>query len=1631
MFAIPNYFTQIYRVNNHLDHDSLREGMHVKYSMEAWIKWRERHLGVQLELLREFVLFWRQFGQSGDGVSDDGNVDGSSGGSNRIYVSYEELLRQEEEEAPKDVIRMALFLEESVQSMLLLSTGNNEIVQKDDNNDIHNNNIDNIQQQSIIVAQATNELMERMIPSNEVPCLWKSVIHQRHHDHDEDDDMVWSQQHRPYTAQNLMDISSTLLDLIHQINSDDNNDDDDDDDRILVDILSRYQQEVQRFYQEIAYRDITASSKLIDVVDEERQKKIGKLSPVDLVLHHHHHQEGGGDLDQQQPPLQQHQQVVDQSTATIKEEEKKTFHIFQVSQPDTGGIFLTNWLMGIFEPHTDIAYIMEEEQEEEEDGATPPPPPRVIQNGHEINISKTIVTKTENLDLMQLYKLYRPLFDEVLFVVSTRGGGTNDDDSTPLSSSDDMCEYKNVLCIQSEELIYYNIQELTGVVRSLTNKLRNRFRYFFGTGSEWLSFEREGDALDRLDAMSKAAVELAGKPLDVMDNRFGIFGRSGGGGGGTTDPRRRLSVALPDGGCKITWPQPPQPPFETAYAASYPGCGARMTWNLVEALTGLWTGDDWDSNNRGKRVVTVKTHYPHDAGRLVPWDDEIHRALVIIRNPMQAIPSFFNHIYEMKNHLPVHSQRAPVDAWIEWRDRLAAIQISRFEKFVDYWMERFSQLNDNRIFVSYERLTDDDLGPEEAIRITNFLGQSEGVTPIDTEAVPCVWKAVVKYKESLKSSFKHNDQSSGGSRNRRRRLDPMHHNSQRSGPTERPYTPELLSAMSDMLLRLIQKWGDRHLRLRKVLEGYQEDVAAAHLTATAGNNADAPIAPGVVSNEKPLQKNFHVILACPLEMDCTVLNNVLAGLFDPPDAYVSVMEDDSSEILVRRQGSIVPIESSVVTMSHEMNLLALYKLTKPKFDEVYFVAPVTGESCEYENVMCVDNDALGYFNPDGMEDVVTKLAKRLRNHFFEDPNIVGENKLVDALNRLVDMESLRTDGNNNSLLEEKFGIRGNASMKMKDMGSMMLTSDNAPLSINGKTYHIFQASPPHTASTVLNNFLIGMFEPNAEYSFMIYNQERRIRRHDKDVAIDDGHIVTKTHITDLMSLYKQYRNTFDEILFVVANRGVSPETRIDASLCQYNNVLCVEYEELLYSDERERELVVRALATKLKDRFDYFFGSYFDLMDNNRLQNAVTRLEQMDQATLSLSDQPFTMSDNKFGVHGGHRNRDGTEMLGSSSAGSSANRKLFYCGGAEGLHRKEFKYSTFGLFLANTLFPEYEGKIEYQPGRPLVNTAIPLTDDTLEQASPSDILIMHSHQKCEILSLEDFPGKQLHVNAEHYDMHPLHLLNPNGELTMNYLPPGEQSYVIGPHEDSRHSIRIPYCSMKLWYLHKTRPDEAILSKIIDPSQKPVGTKEHFLLYINSHYIEYRERAARALSEIGTIHTAGKCQGNFEVQPPLKPDGSPEQCEPFEDSRRPSSILPVSASNDRDTQGQNSSLFSKYRFALVMENADAPGYVSEKILDAFIAGSIPVYFGSRFVFEIFNPKAFVFFDLAIPQQALNQIQFLEQNPSEYERMLKEPIIANEEVLEKYFSWDETIGNGSLKQRIRQMMGLQGSGASPQW
>ena len=107
----------------------------------------------------------------------------------------------------------------------------------------------------------------------------------------------------------------------------------------------------------------------------------------------------------------------------------------------------------------------------------------------------------------------------------------------------------------------------------------------------------------------------------------------------------------------------------------------------------------------------------------------------------------------------------------------------------------------------------------------------------------------------------------------------------------------------------------------------------------------------------------------------------------------------------------------------------------------------------------------------------------------------------------------------------------------------------------------------------------------------------------------------------------------------------------------------------------------------------------------------------------------------------------------------------------------------------------------------------------------------------------------------------------------------------------------------------------------------------------------------------------------------------------------------------------------------MENKKYPGYVTEKILMAFLGGTVPIYYGSAWVFRIFNGNAFVYYDWDDPAPALAQIAHLERNRTAYLEMLRAPILANGvETLEKYFSIRDDIGGGQLKSRILSMLSV---------
>lgn len=106
---------------------------------------------------------------------------------------------------------------------------------------------------------------------------------------------------------------------------------------------------------------------------------------------------------------------------------------------------------------------------------------------------------------------------------------------------------------------------------------------------------------------------------------------------------------------------------------------------------------------------------------------------------------------------------------------------------------------------------------------------------------------------------------------------------------------------------------------------------------------------------------------------------------------------------------------------------------------------------------------------------------------------------------------------------------------------------------------------------------------------------------------------------------------------------------------------------------------------------------------------------------------------------------------------------------------------------------------------------------------------------------------------------------------------------------------------------------------------------------------------------------------------------------------------VTTTPDRTTYNANETFYDtavrqyrKYRFVICMENSSHKGYVTEKIVNAMLAGCIPIYWGAPDIASHFNPASFIHvksredFD-----EAVSTIMRLDNDPVAYAAMLAEP------------------------------------------
>jgi hypothetical protein len=95
----------------------------------------------------------------------------------------------------------------------------------------------------------------------------------------------------------------------------------------------------------------------------------------------------------------------------------------------------------------------------------------------------------------------------------------------------------------------------------------------------------------------------------------------------------------------------------------------------------------------------------------------------------------------------------------------------------------------------------------------------------------------------------------------------------------------------------------------------------------------------------------------------------------------------------------------------------------------------------------------------------------------------------------------------------------------------------------------------------------------------------------------------------------------------------------------------------------------------------------------------------------------------------------------------------------------------------------------------------------------------------------------------------------------------------------------------------------------------------------------------------------------------------------------------------------------YKFTLAFENSSSPGYTTEKIVEAMMAGSIPIYWGNPDVAKDFNPKSFInVTDFPSFEAAINHILEIDCNDELYLSYLREPWF-NQNQIPPWFNTDK--------------------------
>jgi len=86
---------------------------------------------------------------------------------------------------------------------------------------------------------------------------------------------------------------------------------------------------------------------------------------------------------------------------------------------------------------------------------------------------------------------------------------------------------------------------------------------------------------------------------------------------------------------------------------------------------------------------------------------------------------------------------------------------------------------------------------------------------------------------------------------------------------------------------------------------------------------------------------------------------------------------------------------------------------------------------------------------------------------------------------------------------------------------------------------------------------------------------------------------------------------------------------------------------------------------------------------------------------------------------------------------------------------------------------------------------------------------------------------------------------------------------------------------------------------------------------------------------------------------------------------------------------------KHKYAIVFENSSYPYYCTEKLMDAFLGGSLPLYWGDPKIKEDWNIDAFINVGKLGVENTIKKIKELETNDEEFLKIYKQDVFTEEQ------------------------------------